>query len=1093
MASVATSTKVKVSGYAKRNNASAAVPLELDSDSDFNPGAYIPEDTKKKNKRTKRTSHLKSGSSGGKKRQRDSDDDYDAPKAHKRYRPDVKGENPLLEFFNDTEELDLHSASEDETDEEEEEEDDDDQEEQDDEEPIILKSMVGFTRKTVPEKPTQPPIEDDSVTESDTDEDEVISVPQAQALAAKAIPHDDSVTESDTEDEIEGPLAPPAASNPSQTKPIYDPNSVTEDDSETEDDSDMDDEPMMISQHMKPRPGFPLAPGQKPLGPLILDEAKGIKVPAAINTYLREYQRGGIKFFYRQYSEGRGGLLGDDMGLGKTIQVISFLAAIMRKDGVVTDKWRRRNHVSQLQDGSAWKKRRELPDADATWPTCLIIAPTSLVLNWARELKTWGYFEVGLYVGNKENRRVVLDDFKKGRLDVVITSFDLARREIDAIDTLSWTCIFVDEVHRVKNITSKITQAYHQFTTKRRFGLTGTAIQNGYIELYTLLDWTNPGRIGTPRQWKGFVEKPLLVGQSAKASEEEIAKSMQVAIILRDKIMPRFFLRRTKEIIKDQLPQKIDQVVFCPLSDIQISVYKRILETPAVQNLIHKDDDCSCGSGKKQKDCCVPYEPADVLRYMSILLKLSNHLALILPSPTDSKEQVLRNRQLSEIAFPDGAPMYVEATMNPKYCGKWLTLKLLLEKWRKDPTNKVLIFTKSVKLIEMLEHLLKVRSYTFVKLDGSTKQETRMEYVDQFQNDLNVYIFLISTLAGGTGLNLTKANKVVIFDPNWNPAHDLQAMDRAFRLGQTRDVEVYRLLGGGSLEEQIYGRQLYKQQQMAIGYEASVQTRYFDGVQGDAQRQGELFGIKNMFKLNEGLSTKMTIEKANIAELDWALANMNPEKKRKMSDEQKKLFDAEKSESHKDDGLHGLTALFFDDEAMPVISAKPVSEAEKILAAAGVQYSHRNDHILAPSKIGEVRAKNVLAKRKKRTSVKSKPRTSASRSARKDQQTIERRSSWPPIRHGVHHRTTKVVPPKTDRTPGPQRIDEPSALNPAWTPEETRANRQRALIEIGWLKSPDDMPAFALNLINQAEDARANILCMLDEHAIKHPPELSSD
>ncbi|KAK0201011.1 P-loop containing nucleoside triphosphate hydrolase protein [Desarmillaria ectypa] len=731
----------------------------------------------------------------------------------------------------------------------------------------------------------------------------------------------------------------------------------------------------------------------------------------------------------------------------------------MRKDGVVTDKHRRRDHISRLQDGSAWKKRRELPAADAIWPTCLIIAPTSLVLNWARELKTWGYFEVGLYIGTKENRRVVLDDFKKGRLDVVITSFDLARRDIDAIDTLLWTCLFVDEVHRVKNITSKVTQAYHQFTTQRRFGLTGTAIQNGYIELYTLLDWTNPGRIGTPRQWKGFVEKPLLVGQSAKASEEEIAKSMHVAIILRDKIMPRFFLRRTKEIIKDQLPQKIDQVVFCPLSDIQITVYKRILETPSVQNLIHKDDDCSCGSGKKQKDCCVPYEPADVLRYMAILLKLSNHLALLLPSPTDSKEQVLRNRQLSEIAFPDGAPMYVEATLNPKYCGKWLTLKLLLKKWRKDPTNKVLIFTKSVKLIEMLEHLLKVRSYTFVKLDGSTKQETRMEYVDQFQNDPDVYIFLISTLAGGTGLNLTKANKVVIFDP----AHDLQAMDRAFRLGQTRDVEVYRLLGGGSLEEQIYGRQLYKQQQMAIGYEASVQTRYFDGVQGDAQRQGELFGIKNIFRLNEGLSTKMTIERANIAELDWALANMNPEKKRKKSDEQKKLFDAEKSESYTDDGLHGLAALFFDDEAMPVTSAKPMTEAEKILAAAGVQYSHRNDHILAPSKIGEVRAKNVLTKTKKRNGVKFKLRASAGKTARNDQQAIGRRRSWPPVRHGVHHRTTK------------------------------RANRQRALIEIGWLQSPDDMPAFALNLINQPEDARANILRMLDEHAIKNPPDLSSD
>ncbi|EEB92706.1 hypothetical protein MPER_08746, partial [Moniliophthora perniciosa FA553] len=147
--------------------------------------------------------------------------------------------------------------------------------------------------------------------------------------------------------------------------------------------------------------------------------------------------------------------------------------------------------------------------------------------------------------------------------------------------------------------------------------------------------------------------------------------------------------------------------------------------------------------------------------------------------------------------------------------------------------------------------------------------------------------------AGGVGLNLTGANRVVIFDPNWNPAHDLQAMDRAFRFGQWRDVYVYRLLGAGAMEELIYARQLLKQQQMAIGYDASIQTRYFKGVQGDKKNKGELFGVTNIFKLHEGpLATQMAIEKANVAQLDWALANMDS-KTRRLSAEGRQFVEAE--------------------------------------------------------------------------------------------------------------------------------------------------------------------------------------------------------
>ncbi|KAG5638942.1 hypothetical protein H0H81_008442 [Sphagnurus paluster] len=198
----------------------------------------------------------------------------------------------------------------------------------------------------------------------------------------------------------------------------------------------------------------------------------------------------------------------------------------MGKKGVATDKHRRKKHVSRLQDLSAWKKRRELPPADATWPTCLIIAPSTVVHNWQREFETWGHFEVGLYNGNRKEREPVIHDFKMGRLDVVLTTFDLARRDIDILDNLPWTCVFVDEVHRVKNMTAKITVAYHRFQCDRRFGLTGTAIQNSYKEMWTILDWTNPGRLGTARQWQGFVVKPLTAGQSAGASEEEREKAL---------------------------------------------------------------------------------------------------------------------------------------------------------------------------------------------------------------------------------------------------------------------------------------------------------------------------------------------------------------------------------------------------------------------------------------------------------------------------------------------------------------------------------------------------------------------------------------
>ncbi|KAJ7279022.1 P-loop containing nucleoside triphosphate hydrolase protein, partial [Mycena rebaudengoi] len=716
----------------------------------------------------------------------------------------------------------------------------------------------------------------------------------------------------------------------------------------------------------------------------------------------------------------------------------------MKKNGVRADRGRRKKHVSSLQDGKEWRKHKRLPPANATWPTCLIIAPATVVHNWEREFELWGYFEVGSYVGAQKEREVVLKDFIKGRFDVVLTSLDTARRDISLLEELPWSCVIVDEVHTVKNPRSKTSIAYNRFDCIRRFGLTGTAIQNSYDELWTILDWTSPGKVGERSQWRGFISKPLKDGQSTTASEEQQLKAHSVSKILHDKLLPRFFLRRTKSIIRHQLPNKSDEVVFCPLTNVQIAVYKRILAVDEVQAMLHRDDPCHCGSEKPQKKCCVGFNSATIFKFMHVLIKLSNHLGLLLPSPSDSHEQLTRNRELTAMAFPKGnAPKYGTAILEAQYCGKWTVLLTLLDDWRKDRTNKALIFTKSVKLLEMLSFHLKIQGYGFLQLDGSTKQLDRMPMIDQFHRDPGIFVFLISTMAGGTGLNLTGANKVVIFDPNWNPAYDLQAMDRAFRFGQTRDVSVFRLLGAGSVEELIYARQVLKQQQMKIGYEASIQTRYFEGVQGDKSNQGELFGINNIFKLHEGgLTTKMAIEKAHLAELDWALGSMDSSKGKKKNGPDNEI--AAKFDSlavGKDFGdLKGLGALLFDDGPP---RAEPATGLPKI---TGI-YTHQNPDLLVSSKIEQERTKEMKIRKKARKSA----------GIQDDEQHAKQ---WPPVR--VHHKHC------------------------AQSAEDNLREHIDALVGTGIISHPNKLPQFALQFRTYTPEQQAFVQKTLNDYV---PPE----
>ncbi|GAA5862724.1 hypothetical protein JCM3774_001897 [Rhodotorula dairenensis] len=606
------------------------------------------------------------------------------------------------------------------------------------------------------------------------------------------------------------------------------------------------------------------------------------QIPAPINRFLRKYQREGAEFLYGQYRNGLGGILGDDMGLGKTIQAIAFLAGIMGKTGRrKTDKERRKQAVQDRQWNGEEFKPSDLG------PTCLIVCPASVIENWARELETWGYFEVGIY--NRDRKRQVMKQFDRGYLDIVIAGFEAVRANVDDLAMRDFTVIIADEAHRLKSPKASITQAMQGFPTRLRYGLTGTAIQNRLSELWCLLHWAVPGRVGTFAQWQDLVTKPIAWSQRADAPDDVIATGRLRATALVSALLPKFFLRRTKDTVKLQLPPKTDHIVLCPLTELQKAVYVRLLQLNDVQVMLSADDPCPCGSRDEEGHpyrrgmCCEQNWSKLIFKYIVLFQKVANHLGLIYPDREDlvnNKEKYLQDTEWMRAAFPDDFHLRKSAAtsvLDPELCGKWKILRDLLRLWHRNG-DKVLIFSMSLKILSFLEDSMSETHYEYLVLDGSTPQEDRMLLVDEFNDpDGDKFCFLISTRAGGVGLNLTAANRVVIFDPNWNPAHDLQAMDRAYRIGQRREVDVYRLIGAGTLEELIYNRQQYKRALASLGYDASAERRLFTGVQDEGKENaGELFGVKNMFRLQDHLSiTEKAIYRADLAEIEFALQNTN--------------------------------------------------------------------------------------------------------------------------------------------------------------------------------------------------------------------------
>ncbi|KAA8524350.1 hypothetical protein F0562_010773 [Nyssa sinensis] len=570
-----------------------------------------------------------------------------------------------------------------------------------------------------------------------------------------------------------------------------------------------------------------------PFEPLVLSlpgEIPVIQVPASINCRLLEHQRGGVKFLYNLYKNNHGGILGDDMGLGKTIQTIAFLAAVFGQDGE---------------------------------------------------------FCVSVYHG--ANRDLILEKLEACGVEILITSFDTYRIHGSILSEFPWEIVIIDEAHRLKNEKSKLYRACLEIKTRKRFGLTGTIMQNKIMELFNLFDWVVPGCLGTREHFREFYDEPLKHGQRSTAPERfvRVAEERKQHLVA---VLRKYLLRRTKEeTIGHLLMGKEDNVVFCAMSDLQKRVYSRMLQLPDIQCLINKDLPCSCGSPLTQVECCKrtvpngtiwPYLHRDnpdgcdscpfclVLPCLVKLQQISNHLELIKPNPRDDPDKQRKDAEFASAVFGTDINLVGGNSQNEsfmglsdvKHCGKMRALEKLMFTWV-SKGDKILLFSYSVRMLDILEKFLIRKGCYFSRLDGSTPTGLRQSLVDDFNSSPSKQVFLISTRAGGLGLNLVSANRVVIFDPNWNPAQDLQAQDRSFRYGQKRHVVVFRLLAAGSLEELVYSRQVYKQQLSNIAVSGKMEKRYFEGVQDCKEFQGELFGICNLFRdLSDKLFTSEIIE-----------------------------------------------------------------------------------------------------------------------------------------------------------------------------------------------------------------------------------------
>ena len=450
--------------------------------------------------------------------------------------------------------------------------------------------------------------------------------------------------------------------------------------------------------------------------------------PVALSPYLkgtlRTYQQEGVNWL--RFLENRAfcGILADEMGLGKTIQTLAW-----------------------IQLGRADEDHRGKP--------ALIVCPTSLVENWKEEAaKFTPNLKVVLLHGTDRHRKWKTIE----KVDIVITSYALMRRDIEKHLERTYSIAILDEAQHIKNRSTQNALAAKKIKAEHRLVLTGTPIENGVTDLWSIMDFLMPGYLGSHKDFREFYELPILAGGSA-------GDYMQGK--LRRKLHP-FLLRRLKKHVAKDLPPKIERIAPCKLTQDQHKVYSTLLEESKhkISSMVEKDGFNKCRM--------------EILKTLLRLRQTCCHIDLLKLDGIKSK--------------------HPSAKME-------LFFELLNEAL--DSKHRVLVFSQFTSMLAILKKEMDERNLKYCYLDGSTKD--RQTVVKRFNKDHDIPVFLMSLKAGGTGLNLTGADMVIHFDPWWNPAVEAQATDRAHRIGQKRTVYSVKLVTKGTVEEKVVEMQRRKQ------------------------------------------------------------------------------------------------------------------------------------------------------------------------------------------------------------------------------------------------------------------------------------------
>ncbi|MFT3826985.1 MAG: DEAD/DEAH box helicase [Chitinophagaceae bacterium] len=435
-------------------------------------------------------------------------------------------------------------------------------------------------------------------------------------------------------------------------------------------------------------------------------------LPTEVKASLRDYQQAGFQWLCMLDDMGWGGCLADDMGLGKTLQTISFLQYIALK----------------------------YPDE-----THLVVCPTSLIYNWEAELQK---FAPGLsyyihYGGDRE-----FDEQKIAGTRIVISSYGIVRGDIEHFSRVNFGYVILDESHAIKNPASQVAKAIYQLNARNRIAISGTPLQNNTMDLYAQIQFVNPGMLGNQEFFKTTFANPI-----DKSGNAEKAGQLK-------KLIYPFMLRRTKEQVAKDLPDKTEMILWCEMGEEQRKIYNSYKEHYRQNILEHIEAD---GIAKSS---------IFILDGLTKLRQICDSPALL----KDHKEYNNSSAKLDE---------------------------LMREIEENTGEHKVLIFSQFTSMLQLIKGALEQQQVPFHYLDGGTAAEDRKDLVERFQQEEDTRVFLISLKAGGVGLTLTAADYVYLVDPWWNPAAEQQAIDRTHRIGQQKKVFAYKMICKDSVEEKI--------------------------------------------------------------------------------------------------------------------------------------------------------------------------------------------------------------------------------------------------------------------------------------------------